>query len=246
MPRPPAPPVKQVSSKGPSMGLIGGVVALAVVLIAVLVWSVTRGGGLDAQGSTSTLPEGGGISVGPGVDADVTQVKIYEDLQCPWCGVLENAIGEGLQDKIDAGEVNVTYQIMSFLDGNLGNDSSTRGANAALCADDAGVFPAFHASVYANMAQEGAGYTDEQFTQWASAAGLDGEALDTFNTCVAEQPHMDYVDDMQQRANEDEVTGTPRMFVNGQQISDEELSGLMENPAGLDAVLAAYPASDSE
>lgn len=241
MPRPPAPQVKPVSQRGPSMGLIGGVVVVAVLLIAALVWAATRGGGLDATGSSSTLPEGGGVSLGPGADADVTQVKIYEDLQCPWCGVLENSIGEALTEKAAAGEVNATFIIMSFLDQNLGNDSSVRGANATLCADDADIFAPFHASVFANQpAQEGTGFTDEQFTTWAKDAGLSGTELETFTSCVADLTHRDYVEDMQQRANEDGVNGTPRMYVNGEEITDEEMRGLMDDASTLDAVLAAH------
>ena len=125
------------------MTLIGGVVVLVVVLVAALVWAATRGSGdLASTGSSSTLPEGGGVSMGPGTDADVPQLRMYEDFQCPWCGVLENSVGSALVQKIEAGEINVTYQIMSFLDGSLRNDSSTRAANAALCADDAGAFEA--------------------------------------------------------------------------------------------------------
>ena len=241
MPRPPAPQVKPVSSRGPSGVLIGGVVAVAVLLIAALVWAATRGGGLDATGSTSTLPEGGGISVGSGVDADVTQVRIYEDPQCPWCARLENSIGTGIQQKIDAGEINVTYQVMSFLDGKLGNDSSVRAANAALCADDAGIFAPFHASIYAQQpAQEGQGWTDQQFLGWAEEAGLTGAAAETFASCVADKPHVDYVSDMQTRANKDGVTGTPTVFVNDQKLSDEEMMRLLQDPSSLDEILAAH------
>ena len=242
MPRPPAPPVKPVN-RGPSPALIGGVVVLVVALIAVLVWAATRDAGeLGASGSGGALPEGGGVSIGAGLDADVPQIRIYEDFQCPWCGVLERSVGEGLADKIQAGEVNVTYQIMSFLDGSLRNDSSTRAANAALCADDAGVFVPFHGAVFANQPpQEGTGWTDDQLVSFGRDAGLSGDALSTFEQCVADQPHADYVTDMQTRANQDGVTGTPTMFVNGEKITDQEMNQLMQDPASLDGVLAAHP-----
>lgn len=239
MPRPPAPEVKPVGRGGPSAALIGGVVVLLVVLIGVLVWAATRGGGTDAAGSANSLPDGGGVSIGPGVEADVPQVRIYEDFQCPWCGRLENSVGDPLTEKAEAGEINLTFQIMSFLDGSLGNDSSTRAANAALCADDAGVFVPFHASVYANMGQEGQGYTDEQFEQWAQDAGLSGGDLDTFRQCVADETHEDYVEAMQERANRDGVTGTPTMVVDGTTLGNEEMSRLMQDPGSLDEIIEA-------
>ncbi len=240
MPRPPAPQVKPISAKGPSMGLIGGVVVLVVALIAVLVWAATRGSGLDAVGSSSTLPEGGGVNVGPGVDADVTQVRVYEDFQCPWCGRLEASIGEQLSDKAVAGEINLTYQIMSFLDGVSSDRSSTRAANAALCADDAGVFVPFHASVYANQPPEGQGYTDEQLVGWGEDAGLSGAELDTFRSCVSDLTHEDYVQAMQERANKDGVTSTPTVVVNGETLSSEEMSTLLQDSGALDGILEAH------
>lgn len=240
MPRPPAPPVKQVAARGPSMGLIGGVVVLVVALIAVLVWAATRGSGLDAVGSSSTLPEGGGVSVGPGVEADVTQVRIYEDFQCPWCGRFEASVGEALTEKALDGELNLTYQIMSFLDPVSSDRSSTRAANAALCADDAGIFVPFHASVYANQPPEGQGYTDDQLVQWAKDAGLDGAELDTFSSCVQDLEHEDYVEAMQERANKDGVTSTPTVVVNGETLSNEEMSTLLEDPSALEDVLASH------
>lgn len=241
MPRPPAPQVKPVASRGPSMGLIGGVVVLAVLLIAALVWAATRGSGLDATGSTSTLPEGGGVSVGPGVDADVMQIRVYEDPQCPWCARLENSIGQGLDDLVASGEANVTYQIMSFLDGGGSDRSSSRAANAMLCADEAGRFTAFHGELFADpAAQAHQGYTDDQLMGWARSAGISGDAEDTFATCIAEEPHQDYVRDMQERANKDGVTGTPTVFVNGEELSNEEISLLLEDGSQLEQVLQSH------
>ncbi|MFK5635360.1 MULTISPECIES: DsbA family protein [unclassified Ornithinimicrobium] len=241
MPRPPAPQVTPVRSGGPSMALIGGVVVLIVALIAALVWAAARGSDLDAAGSSNALENGGGISVGPGRDADVPQIQVYEDFQCPWCGVLEGSIGEGLTERIAAGEINVTYQIMSFLDGSLRNDSSTRATNAALCADDAGAFLPFHAAVYAGQPQEeGVGFTDEQLLGWGEDSGITGDALETFASCTENLEHADYVEAMQQRANEDGVTGTPTVVINGETISNEEMQALMGDPSALDGVIEAH------
>ena len=134
MPRPPAPEIKPVSTKGPSGALIGGVVVLVVALIGALVfWAATRGdGGADASGTANALPDGGGVSVGPGTDADVPQLHVYGDPQCPWCGVLENSIGGAVDELVSAGEVNLTVTLMSFLDGRIQGENSARAANAAL------------------------------------------------------------------------------------------------------------------
>lgn len=241
MPRPPAPKVKvkQVSSKGPSGVLIGTVVVMVVALIGALVfWAATRGEDLEATGTSNALPEGGGVTVGAGVDADVPQVHIYGDPQCPWCAVLENSVGAAIGDKVDAGDIGLTVTLMSFLDGRVPGENSARAANAALCADDAGVFLPFYQQMYATQPQEGAGWTDEQLVALGEEAGASDPGA--FASCVAERPHADYVEAMQNRANQDGVSGTPRMFVDGTQITDEEMRGLMDDASTLDAVIANH------
>lgn len=242
MPRPPAPQVKPVSTRGPSGVLIGSVVVLVIALIAGLVWAVTRDGAdLSAEGGANTLPEGGGVSTGPGLDADVPQLHVYGDFQCPWCGVLEGAIGEEVNAKVEAGEVHLTTTLMSFLDGRIPGENSVRAANAALCADDQDAFLAYYQTVYANMPdQQGGGWTDGQLVAFGEQVGIYGADLDTFTSCVEDRTHEGYVDAMQERANRDGVTGTPRLFVNGTLITDEQMSGLMENRVSLDEVIAAH------
>lgn len=241
MPRPPAPPVKPVST-GPSGVLIGTVVVLVIALIAGLVWAVTRDGAdLSAEGSSNALAEGGGISTGPGLDADVPQLHVYGDFQCPWCGVLEAAIGEEVEQKVSAGEIHLTTTLMSFLDGRNPGENSVRAANAALCADDQDTFLPFYQQVYANApAEQGGGWTDEQLVALGEEVGIGGAELDNFTSCVDDRTHEDYVKAMQERANRDDVSGTPRLFVNGTQITDQQMQGLMENTATLDEVIAAH------
>lgn len=237
MPRPPAPPVRPVSSKGPSGALIGTVVVLVVALIGALVfWAATRGQDLEATGTSSTLPQGGGIAIG--ADADVPQIHIYADPQCPWCGVLEKSMGDALADKVESGEIGLTITLMSFLDGQIPGQNSVRAVNAALCADESGVFLPFYQQMYATQPAEGAGWSDEQLVALGEQAGVsDTEA---FASCVADLPHVDYVEAMQARANQDGISGTPRMFVDGAQITDEEMSGLMQDASTLDAVIANH------
>lgn len=241
MPRPPAPQVTPNPSRGPSSVLVGAVVILVVALLAGLVWAATRGpSDLSAEGPDNSLPEGGGVSLGPGPDADVPQLHVYGDFQCPWCGVLESSIGEAVQQKVDAREVNLTVTLMSFLDGRIPGEGSVRAANAALCADDADRFLPYYQRVYANQPEEGGGWTDEQLVSFAEQADLTGADLEAFTSCVQDRSHEGYVNAMQERANRDGVTGTPRLFVDGTQISDAQMSGLMEDASTLDAVIDAH------
>ncbi len=242
MPRPPAPKSAAAKPSGPPIGLIGAVTAFLVAVVAVLVYLAVRGDaeGTGAAGGANTLPEGGGIVVNPDAPADATTVHVYEDFQCPFCGVLARSIGEDLTAQAQAGEIALTHTLMSFLDGNLGNDTSSRAANAAVCASDQGVFSPWHAAAYAAQPEEGAGWTDDDLVGFAEQVGLAGEELSTFETCVADGTYLDYVEGMQEAANRDGVTSTPTVVVNGERLSPQELSLLQNDPSALQDVLAAH------
>jgi protein-disulfide isomerase len=244
MPRPPvktAPPAK----KGPSVALIGGVVALVVAIIAVAVYIAVRpdpvGDGDSASvtggaSSPSALPDAGGIRIGTG-GSDVPAVHIYEDFQCPWCGLLERTSGEAFVEAAERGEIQLTYTLMSFLDGNLGNDSSIRSANAAMCADEQGKFVPFHQALYATQPEEGAGWTDQDLIATAEQVGV--EDIDAFTGCLEDETHFDYVRDMQTRSNQEGVSGSPRVFIDGEELGGEEMNALMYDPTALTDILAA-------
>lgn len=251
MPRPPAPKVP-ATSPGPPRALIGGVVVALVAVVAVVVYLLAGGGGglADEGGdaadpesgstrSANALPEGGGIVVS---DAEgVPQVHLYMDFQCPWCALLEATSGDAILAAAERGDIGLTVTVMSFLDSNLGNDSSTRAANAALCADDAGAFPAYQHAVFAGQpATEGEGWTDEQLVGFAEQVGISGAALETFRGCLDAGTYNSYVADMQERSNRDGISGSPRLHIDGEDISEAEMNLLMQDPDGFATVLAAH------
>ncbi|MCK0113822.1 DsbA family protein [Ornithinimicrobium sp. F0845] len=247
MPRPPAhvpPPPKS----GPSPALIGAVVAVVVAIIAVVVYLAVRPDPVDTgdagsptvgagASSPSALPNAGGIRVGDAGE-DVPDVHVFVDFQCPWCGLLEQVSGPAITEAALDGDIQLTYTLMSFLDGNLGNDSSLRAANAAMCADDQGAFVDYHAAVFAGQpAEEGTGWTDEQLIGFAEASGV--EDIESFTGCLQDGTHNDYVKDMQTRSNQEGVSGSPRVFINGDELGNDEMNTLMNDPNSFPAILEA-------
>lgn len=242
MPRPPV-KVAPVKPAGPPRALIGTVVVAAVAVIALIVWLAVRGGGdtSTAVGSPSTIAGGGGIQEPFPAKTGVPQIHLYEDFQCPGCGQLERTSGAAFTKAAADGKVQLTYTMMSFLDGNLRNDASSRAANAALCADDKGVFAAYHSAVYANQPQnEGDGWSDEQLVGFGTTAGISAADLPSFSSCVMKGTHLGYVEAMQNQANKDGVSGTPRIYLDGTELTDTEMGQLQTDPAALDAILAAH------
>ncbi len=241
MPRPPAPKAKETKTAGgPPMGLIGVVTALLVIFVAVLVYLGTRTTSLDAAGGANSLPDGGGLVLNPEVGDDVPQVHLYEDFQCPFCGQLEASSGEVINEAAAAGDIKLTYTFMSFLDGNLRNDSSSRAANAAVCSADADQLGGFVTSLFDRQpVEEGTGYQDQAFFDAAQEAGIEGKALETFTSCVETNKYADYVTAMQERSTQDDVTSSPVVKIDGEPITTDQLTGLLQNPASFQDLIAS-------
>lgn len=227
---------------GPNPVIIGAVVAVLVVLAVVVAILV----GNNSKSETAIAPTGNPTPVGVvggtggGILANAATVKskaptidVYEDFQCPACAQLEKMMGGELATLAKAGQVKLVVHVLSFLDGNLKNDSSARSANAAACAADAGKFLEFHAAVFAGLpAQEGAGYPDAQLTEFAKTAGIAGPALTTWQKCTTSGQHSKYVTEVQTASEKAGVFGTPTVKLNGKDIT-KTLTG----PGALEAAV---------
>lgn len=213
---------------GPNVVVIGAVVAALVVLavvVAIVMGSKSKSGSSSA--STQSVPlgvvggTGGGIAVNAATaKSNAPTIDLYEDFQCPTCHELEKAMGPQIRSLAAAGQVKLVIHMMSFLDANLGNDSSTRAANAAGCAADAGKFLQFHQAVYDGFpAKEGTGYTNAQLTEFAKTAGITGPALTTWQKCATSAQHAQYVTDVESASGKAGITGTPTVKLNGKDIT---------------------------
>ncbi|MCB0916387.1 MAG: thioredoxin domain-containing protein [Actinobacteria bacterium] len=210
------------------IGIAAAVVIIVGGIIGGTLYATRDSGNASTTSANPDAPLPTGVS-GPEYGASVGTVEtpvldIYEDFQCPACAALEAAISPTLNEMVQAGQVKVTYHPMNFLDRNLGNDSSTRAAAAFGCAVDAGVTLQYHNAVFANQPEaEGTGYTQEQLKQFGVDAGITGPALDTFNTCVDDQTYSDWPFLSNEAAGLRGVTGTPTLFLNGEEVDRSKL-----------------------
>ncbi len=250
MPRPDASakPAATPQPQGPPKLLIGAVIAAVAAIAVVVVWIVNAGPERERSGPEqiagaaappSALPEGGGIAVHHDrAAADVPTVDVYEDFQCPGCGVFEEVSGSTLTQLAEDGEIELTYHILSFLDSTMGNDSSTRAANAALCADTVGRFVEYHDTVFANQPEgEGDGWSDEQLSAFAEQAGISGADLEEFRTCTTQGRFNDYVQNMQTESEQAGIPSTPTVLVDGAALSEEQVRATQQDPTALSRII---------
>lgn len=231
--------------KSPMPLVLGLAVALVCALGAVWVSArpSDNGGGAGAKPSTTvsapdagtstptvagtTGPAGqgptpkGATSLGSAVlvhdaPAGAAAVTLFVDPQCPICAKFESIFGKEISDLAAKGTISVSYHVMSFLDRNLKNDSSARGANAMFCAADAGKMGEYVQALMAGQpAQEGDGFTDAALSQFATTAGISGDALATFSSCLTGRTYAAQVAASEASAEAAGVRGTPTVMVDG-------------------------------
>src|ERR1700754_1950305 len=123
--------------------LVAIVLGVAVV-VGLGVW-FTRGSE-EVSANYSVSASGAVVTAGNGP----VVVDVYEDYLCPICERFEQAYGSEITQALNAGQITVRYHSIAILDSRSNPPGySTRGANAALCSVPSGIFPAYHAALYA-------------------------------------------------------------------------------------------------
>jgi protein-disulfide isomerase len=211
--------------------LVGGIVAAVLLVVAVVVVIGVQNSrtatatAANAAAPANTVDSGQVIVVGS-TDAPVT-IDLYEDFQCPVCKSFEDSAGGTLASLVADGTVQLHYHGMAFLDTSANDQYSTRALNAAaVVLDTAGseAFQSFHDLLYVNQPDEGgSGLTDDQLITYAEQAGAGGE---TVEQDIRDLTYGDWVEQITDQASKDGVTGTPTVFVDGQQLEDLSASGV--------------------
>ncbi len=212
--------------------ILGGAVVL-IIVVGIIGLAVAQS---RSNSSSQTLPDPNPSAALPtGVDpqtygyvvgsatSGVPQVQVWEDFQCPACQSFEQSgAATALIAAAEAGEIGLQFRPAVFLDARLGNNSSLLATNAWGCAADAGKGVEYHSAVFANQpTSEGVGYNESQLVEIGQEVGISGDALPTFEQCVYNLNYAGWVANSQQAFSEGEVSGTPSIYVNGQELPNQ-------------------------
>ena len=158
----------------------------------------------------STIPTNGTILGSPNAPISLT---IYEDPQCPACGLFESSVRPFLTGTyIGTGIVKVESKMIAIVDPISGTESHDA-AVAALCALDQGKFWPFHDALYANQQTENTGgFARDRLLAIAAKVGLDTAKL---STCLDDPANLATVNANTKAATDAGLTATPTIFVNG-------------------------------
>ena len=156
--------------------------------------------------------------------ADAPTLEIFMDPMCPWCGKVGRVIDPQLQRMISAGQINVTYNFLNFLDSASSDEYSSRVDNALamVAQEDPDHLPAFAAAIFATDFQpDESSYqavSDARLADQAVGAGVPRSSADRF----AQGTYRSWVDKVNAyaitRKDAKDAKGefsTPTIMING-------------------------------
>lgn len=213
---------------------IGGVIALLVAGIiggALAIANQTKAQSGITVDSNAALPQGvlaadseWAYGVPYGSDPQAPVLEVWEDMQCPACAAFEAAMGQTLKEKADAGEIYLINRPTTFLDTNLGTTFSRLATAAYGCAIDSGTGYEYKQTVLANQpGREGDGWTDDQLVGFATQVGIEGEALDDFQTCLVDRTYVPWSGNSTQEFIDSGVGGTPGLVLAGEKVEARDV-----------------------
>ncbi|WP_210502659.1 DsbA family protein [Nocardioides xinjiangensis] len=174
-----------------------------------------------------TPPEGAtsdyGLVVG---EADAPkEIVIYEDFLCPFCGQLEQTVGDQLDAAVEAGEVTVEYRPIAFLE--RISDYSPEAANAfAVVLDASGpeVAKEFHDLLFDNQPAESGPFPDEdRLVEWAVEAGA---TEDDVRPGIEDMAFEGWVEAASDAASDAGVDSTPTVLVDGEEVEGRSVADI--------------------
>ncbi|GAC1479578.1 MAG: hypothetical protein NVS1B16_10500 [Pseudarthrobacter sp.] len=156
--------------------------------------------------------------VAPGAEAETgkpVKVVLYIDFICPVCKNFEAQYNEQLTSLRNEGKITVEYRALGFLDSRSSTNYSSRAANAAACVvnESPEKYAEFVDALFAKQPAEGsAGLSDTELKKMATDIGAK-----PIDSCVDDKTYRPFVKFTTKQAAAIGVTGTPTVFVDGQQ-----------------------------
>lgn len=165
-------------------------------------------------------------------------IDVYSDFQCPACKTFAEQIEQQVVDTyVTTGQAYYVYRHFPFIDDRAPRNESDQAANASMCASDENRFWDYHDILFANWNGENEGaFNDNRLVAFAESLGLD---MPAFNNCFDANLHKEEIDTDYSTGRTIGVTGTPSVFVNGQQLTPGFIPSFEEISQAVEAELAA-------
>lgn len=194
---------------------IGLITLGAALVVLAVIWPQLRPVGEIIPVTPADWPDADGLSLGdPNAPATI---DVFEDFQCPACrNFTENTEPLVVQNLVATGKARYVFHNYPFIDDQSARKESDQAANAAMCASEQNEFWDMHSILFANWNGENLGaFSDRRLQAMAESIELD---MDAFNSCFNANKYEAEIQSDLQLGQEMGVSGTPSIFVNGQQV----------------------------
>lgn len=217
------------------------ITAGAIIVVGLLVYpSIQKS--LAPVGEITTItpasrPMPNGTAMGE--EGATVLVEVWEDFQCPACRNYSTDIEPLIAENyVATGHVRYVFRQFPFLDERVpSSNESQQSANASMCAAEQERFWDYHDMLFANWNGENRGaFSDKRLVAFAEALGLD---MDRFNSCFQQNKYRDEIAKDKADGQELGVTGTPSVFVDGQQLKPGFVPSYQDIALAIDDALAA-------
>lgn len=204
------------------------IASIALVVIVGVVFSITT----NRTNTNVALPPSAIVANNSGLtfnDSAKPVIDVWEDFQCPACGLFEKDNGQTLHDIVTSGKAKVVFHMLSF----IGPESVTL-ANAGGCADKVGKFINLHSYLYSHQVTENSGFWGTNSILAAGqAAGITDPA---FAKCVTGGTYSKWVQNIEASGTTQNINQTPTILINGKEL--DRATGIYGDPVLFKAALA--------
>ncbi|MFE6740062.1 DsbA family protein [Streptomyces tubercidicus] len=243
---------KARARRGRQAIVAGAVVVVLAVAGGIAVWASSSAEKPAANDNEVAVPkkasDGARPAVPVGAAGAPSTLTVWEDFRCPACRQFETGFRPVIHELEDSGRLKSEYHLVTIIDGNAGGQGSRNAANAALCAQDAGKFRAYHDVLYSHQPPEPQDkFADKQYLLQL-AGKVKGLVTPAFTKCVNDGRYNRFVEKSNDSFAGSGYRGTPTVLLNGKDLSKEK--GGQFGPADLkkmvlDAAKANQPGKKS-
>ena len=225
---------RQRQARMQRFGMVGIITVGALLVAFTLIYPNLKSVGEIVTVEPNPRPLADGTAMGD-PDAPVV-IDIFEDFQCPACRIYTEEVETPIAETyVVTGQVYYVFHHYPFIDSASVNKESHQAANASMCAAEQGLFWEYHDMLFANWNGENAGaFSDRRLITFAETLGLD---MDTFTNCFEDNRYRDEIQADYDLGTEMGVSGTPSVFVNGQQITPGFVPGFADVQQAVEAAL---------
>jgi protein-disulfide isomerase len=191
---------------------------LVLIVAGVVGWGLLRSQTPDSFVSPAGVTDDGGSKSGLAVaGGGPATVEVYLDFLCPACRNFESTTTPTINQMIADNKIRLVWHPLGFLDSQTNPTGySSRAANAAACAADAGKLKEYGEALFANQPAEGsAGLSDDRLIDLGGPVGLNAPS---FAACVRDMKYKDWVSNVNNKAAQRGLFQTPTVYVNGKEI----------------------------